>query len=92
VKITYDPAKRERTLKERGLDFEDCAEVFAGPTYDIPDDRRDYGEPRIKTVGFLGGRMVIVIWTPRVVTRRIISMRYANDREKARFGQRFGES
>jgi uncharacterized DUF497 family protein len=28
--ITYDPAKRERTLRERGLDFEDAAAVFAG--------------------------------------------------------------
>ena len=46
MKITYDPAKRARTLKERGLDFEDCGEVFAGPTLDAPDNRLDYGEPR----------------------------------------------
>jgi uncharacterized DUF497 family protein len=51
VKITYDPAKWARTLEQRGLDFEDCAEVFAGDTIDIPDLRRSYGEPRIKTVG-----------------------------------------
>jgi hypothetical protein len=30
VKITYDPAKREKTLRARGLDFEDAATVFAG--------------------------------------------------------------
>lgn len=92
MKITYDEAKRTRTLKERGLDFGDCAEVFAGPRYEAPDDRRDYGEPRIVTVGFLRGRMVIVIWTPHADARRIISMRKANDREKARFRQRlFGK-
>ncbi len=85
MKITYDEAKRVGTLKERGLDFEDCAEVFAGPTLDTPDDRHNYGETRIRTFGVLGDRLVSVVWTLREGTRRIISMRYANDREKKRF-------
>lgn len=42
--ITYDPAKRRRTLEDRGLDFEDAVEVFAGRTLDMPDRRFDYGE------------------------------------------------
>jgi uncharacterized DUF497 family protein len=37
--ITYDPAKRGRTLRERGLDFEDAAAVFASSTLNIPDLR-----------------------------------------------------
>jgi uncharacterized DUF497 family protein len=28
--ISYDPAKRDETLAERGLDFADAEEVFAG--------------------------------------------------------------
>jgi uncharacterized DUF497 family protein len=91
MKITFDPAKRDWTLRERGLDFEDAAEVFAGPTLDDADDRRDYGELRTITVGHLKGRMVIVVWTPRGKVRHVISMRKANDREKARYGQRFEE-
>jgi uncharacterized protein len=39
--ITYDPAKRDWTLRERGLDFNDAAKVFAGLTIDIPDLRHD---------------------------------------------------
>jgi uncharacterized DUF497 family protein len=35
--------------------------------------------------------MVIVVWTPRADARHVISMRKANDREKARFGQRLGQ-
>ena len=35
--ISYDPAKRNKTLRERGLRFEDPAEVFAGVTIDDPD-------------------------------------------------------
>ena len=90
--ITYDSAKREWTLWERGLDFEDAAAVFAGWTLDIPDLRRNYGEPRVNTVGYLGNRMVIVCWTPRGDNRRVISMRKANDREKARYQKRSDES
>jgi uncharacterized protein len=43
VRITFDPAKRERTLAERGLDFEDAAAVFQGMTVEIEDMRKDYG-------------------------------------------------
>jgi uncharacterized DUF497 family protein len=31
--ITFDPAKRAKTLAERQLDFEDASEVFDGPTF-----------------------------------------------------------
>ena len=32
MRITFDPAKRDKTLAERGLDFADAALVFAGIT------------------------------------------------------------
>ncbi|WP_207458152.1 BrnT family toxin [Azospirillum sp. SYSU D00513] len=91
MKITCDPAKRAATLADRGLDFEDAAEVFAGFTLDGPDDRFDYGETRMVTVGHLRGRMVIVVWTQRGEARHIISMRKANEREQARYRQQSGE-
>jgi uncharacterized protein len=91
MKIAFDPAKQAATLESRGLDFADAAEVFIGQTLDFPDDRSDYGEPRVITIGKLAGRMVVVVWTPRGEVRRIISMRKANEREQARFGQRLGE-
>ncbi|MEO5373776.1 MAG: BrnT family toxin [Alphaproteobacteria bacterium] len=89
--VEFDPAKRDATLKDRGLDFADAAEVFSGRTLDLVDDRNDYGELRFITFGTLEGRMVVVAWTPRGEARRIISMRKANEREKARFGKRLGE-
>lgn len=91
LKIIFDPAKRDRTLSERGLDFADAMEVFAGRTIDIPDERFDYGETRIISVGHLRERMVIVVWTQAEDARRIISMRKANDREQTRFAQRLCE-
>lgn len=51
MEITYDPAKRRKTLVERGLDFEDAVHVFAGTTIALEDDRRDYGETRFRRSG-----------------------------------------
>ncbi len=65
VKITFDPPKRQAALSERGLDFTDASIVFAGPTITVQDTRRDYGEVRFQTVGYLANRMVMVVWTPR---------------------------
>nr|CRH06019.1 Protein of unknown function [Candidatus Magnetococcus massalia] len=92
MKITYDPNKRNKTLQERGLDFEDAAVVFAGRTLTRIDNREEYGEERITTIGHLHGRMVIICWTHRDGTRRVFSMRKANDREQKKFGQRLGQS
>ncbi|MGF1550245.1 MAG: BrnT family toxin [Sphingomonadaceae bacterium] len=88
--ITFDPAKRERTLAERGLDFSDAAEVLDGLKYQFVDDRRDYGEERITTIGLLKERLVVVIWTRRGDDRHIISMRKANEREREKYGKHLG--
>jgi uncharacterized protein len=88
VKITFDPDKRARTLKDRGIDFMDAGAVFSGPTFTRLDDRAEYPEQRFITAGLLGGRMVVVVWTPTADGRRIIPMRKANAREQARFEKR----
>jgi uncharacterized protein len=84
--ISYDPAKRDETLARRGLDLADAGIVLSGPALTAEDDRFDYGEPRFITIGLLRARMVVVAWTPRGDTYRIISMRKANDREVTRYG------
>jgi uncharacterized protein len=84
MRVTYDPEKRELTLRERGLDFEDAAIVFAGVTLEVEDTRKDYGEDRIICFGLLAGRMVVVGYTPRGEDRHVFSMRKANAREQAR--------
>ena len=75
MRITWDPAKRERTLRERGLDFADAAEVLAGPMLT---------EERYVTMGLL--------WTQRGDDQRIISMRLADEKERAFFRQQLGEN
>ena len=82
--ITFDPAKRNQALAERGLDFADADIVFEGVTLEIEDTRRDYGEVRIICYGWLAARMVVVGYTPRGADRHVFSMRKANEREQAR--------
>jgi uncharacterized DUF497 family protein len=84
MRISFDLAKRDKALAERGLDFEDAVLVFAGVTLEIEDTRKDYGETRVICYGLLHGRMVVVGYTPRGASRHIFSMRKANDREKER--------
>ena len=88
--ISYDPAKRERTLKDRGLDFEDAPIVFSGLTVEVEDMRQDYGEKRIICFGQLEGRLIVVGYTPRGAVRHIFSMRKANNREQIRLAPYFG--
>ena len=90
MRIAYDPAKREKTLTERGLDFEDAVVVFQGLTVEVEDTRRNYGERRILCFGLLAGRLVVVGYTPRGAARHIFSMRKANDREQTRLAPYFG--
>ncbi|MFO1331253.1 MAG: BrnT family toxin [Rubrivivax sp.] len=80
MRISYDPVKRERTLAERGLDFEDAAAVFDGITVEVEDARKDYGERRIICYGLLAARLVVVGYTPRGSVRHVFSMRKADDR------------
>jgi len=92
MRITYDPQKREKTLSERGLDFEDTPKVFAGTHLQLEDDRQDYGERRWQVVGRLNDEVVMVVWTPRGRARHIMSMRKCNDREKRKYLARLGGS
>lgn len=84
MRITFDPAKRDKTLADRGLNFEDAPKVFAGVTLDLEDTRNDYGETRFICFGYLDDRMVVVGYTPRDSGRHIFSMRKANEREQKR--------
>ena len=90
MQIEFDSTKRDKTLAERGLDFVRAEEVFSGLHFTGQDTRQDYDEDRFITVGLLDARLVVLIWTPRGEVRRIISMRKANDREKAFYARHLG--
>ena len=85
----WDEAKNRSNRAKHGLDFADAEEVFAGRCVSFIDDRFDYGEKRLVTLGMLAGRVVVMAHAPRgdEVTR-IISMRKANRREQKIYQKR----
>jgi len=90
IRITFDAAKRDLTLKHRGLDFARAGEVFAGRTITVADDRFDYGESRFITAGYLGDRMVVIVWTARGESRHVISMRHCHATEEKYWREQMG--
>jgi hypothetical protein len=77
-------------LQERSLDFIRALELFDRVTVTMDDARHDYREIRPIAVGMLDSRIVARVWTQRGITRRIISMRYANEREKNKYSPALG--
>jgi len=88
MNLEFDQDKRDKTLLERGLDFARAAEVFEGVYFTGRDERFEYEGERFITIGKLDASLVVLVWTPRGKVRRIISMRKANDREKAFYKSR----
>jgi len=81
---------------ERGEEpqhFADAEQVLSGPCVSFVDDRFDYGEERLVTLGMLVGRVVVIAHAPRGnETTRVISMRKANRREQKIYQERLGQS
>lgn len=84
--LTWHEPKRQLALTERGLDFADAAQVFAGTVFEYEDTRQNYGECRMICFGYLAGRMMVVGYVQRGESRHIFSMRKANERETTKFG------
>lgn len=79
--IEFDPKKREQTLRLRRLDFAEAGRIFEGFHITV-EDEREYDETRLITLGRLGRKIVVCVWTERNGNRRIISMREAEKDER----------
>ena len=86
--ITFDPAKNARNIAERGLSFERVADLDWDTAVIIADTRRNYGEPRLRVMARLDGRLHAAVVTPRGEDLRVISLRRANRREVRWYGKK----
>ena len=87
MNISYDPAKNERNIRERGLPFDLLSEMDWSRAVIIEDTRKDYGERRFRVFGYIGDRLFAAVFTPRPDAVHVISFRKANQREVKRHGQ-----
>ncbi len=83
--FVWDEAKRQANLAKHGVDFADAERFDWSSARPEPDFRADYGEDRFRAMGLIGERLHVLVFTPRGDTRRIISLRKANDREYLRW-------
>jgi len=81
MRIEYDQAKREATIRERGLDFEDASKVLQNALV-AEDKRKAYPERRFNALGELEGVLLNVTFCVREAALRIISMRKASRKER----------
>jgi uncharacterized DUF497 family protein len=82
MEFGWDPAKHEKNLQERGFGFDYAARIFEGPTIEAADNRREYGETRVKAIGSVEGRVITVIYTDRPGLRWIITAWPASRQER----------
>ena len=90
MRFQWDPIKNDDNVRKYLLDFSDAWRVFEGPLLTETDDRFDYGEQRLVSLGLLAGRVVVIAHSPRDEGTRIISMRKGNRREQEIYQERLG--
>lgn len=81
MKIEFDPEKSSKNERERGLPFDLTADFDWATALYSEDERHTYPEKRFVAIGYLGGRLHVVCFTPINGGVRIISFRKANSRE-----------
>jgi uncharacterized DUF497 family protein len=85
--ISYDPFKNERNIEERGLSFDQAADLNWDTVLIWQDTRHDYPEVRYSAIGFLNNRLHVLIFIETVQGIRVISFRRANSREAKLYDQ-----
>ncbi|WP_111216108.1 BrnT family toxin [Rhizobium tumorigenes] len=80
--LEWDEEKRQTNLRQRGLDFADVLDFDLETIVTYIDQRREYGETRYNSTGYLRGVLCSFCWTERGGKLRIISLRKINDRER----------
>ena len=78
--------KAASNYAKHGVRFEAAREVFKDPfaTEEL-DDREIYGEERFILIGMADGRLLVVVYTMRGETIRIISARGAEPYERRQY-------
>ncbi|QDW40819.1 BrnT family toxin [Bradyrhizobium sp. KBS0727] len=79
----WDEIKSDANLIKHGISFDDASDIFYGPVSLHPSNRNN--EERWVAIGFLGNRLIAVIFTRRSNVIRIISARRARKNEERKY-------
>ena len=81
MEISYDPTKIARNIAERGLSFDRAADFDFDTAKLWQDTRQTYPENRFVAIGYLDGRLYVLVFSETERGIRVISFRKANARE-----------
>ncbi len=87
MKFEWDESKNRSNFDKHGVDFNDATEIFNSVRVTTVDKRKDYGEVRKITIGRIGKSICVVVYTEHNETKRIISARKANVRERRKYDE-----
>jgi len=91
MNVTFDQAKDAANMAKHGVSLTEAAGFEWGTAVVWPDTRRDYGEARMVALGYIGLRIMALVFVDRPpeqpTERRIISLRKANSREVKRYAE-----
>jgi uncharacterized DUF497 family protein len=86
IEFEWDVGKAAANRSNHGVGFEHAAKAFRDPfAVEWIDDRDQYAEERINTLGVCDGTVLHVTYTERDGKIRIISTRRATKREKEKY-------
>ena len=81
--------KRRANRSRHGIDFEDVVDFVWDSALIRTDLRFEYHEIRYSATGSLHGRLVVLVFTERGGTVRVISLRRANSHERKEYWDQF---
>jgi uncharacterized DUF497 family protein len=86
VRVTWDPGKAEANLHAHGVRFAEAATVLDDEHALTREDPLAEGEQRLVTLGASSsGQLLVVVYTLRAETIRLISAWSANRRQRTQY-------
>ncbi len=81
--IIFDPEKSRANLEKHGISLARAVDLEQAVA--IEDNRRSYGETRIRAFGYIDGKPYCLVFTARGNDVRMISLRRARAKEIKRY-------
>lgn len=83
MEFELDEKKRQEVILRRGVDILYAALIFEGDVLTRIDDREDYGEERLISLGLVDGECFVVVHTQRAGVTRLITAWKGGRRERS---------
>jgi uncharacterized DUF497 family protein len=92
INFEWSLDKNQSNILKHNISFEYAIEIFLSDYINIPDDRKDYGEVRMQSIGKTktDDSVLLVVNTIRKENIRIISARRASSRERQIYYEKIG--